>query len=580
MQLAINLLFKPKYNQLGCGLFGVASDDVNSINIDKLKILGIFNDSRGGHSCGVTIDGDIMIGTYTNKLFKDFISDNDVDVPDTVPTILGHTRYATGGAHNTENSHPFGYGNNQGMFRFIGTHNGSLHNKSELAKKFNVSETDTYKNAAKVTVTRDKIDSEILLECIYKSRSFEVLSLYEGAAALAFYDTTKPNVMYLYHGSSPKFKNATAIEERPLFYYQKDDNTLYYSSLKDSLKAIQSTKGEIISLPTNRVYKITDGNIATAEIFPIDRSKAGQFSTKVAATSNIPSYWNNTTKKWTASGSETRTLPASTAKTTSLKTTSSPLEDSFLKKRKSMDTKVHSEVIYYEKLRYFKGLNLLEGIYAVDNDMKLHHVSDTYADLLDKYKSMDKSELDPETLDKPIFVAFVKGIQLKTIKEYALLKENFSSYTLIQLSHAAAHPIKDITYEFGLAYLDGSSATKTFRPLFGEKIFELTYGTCRSVKDAEPKDYLQSLHLVPSDNKIEEDVLERMVSHHQGTTTPKASTEVEDEEWVVMYEENLLSVIENCKDSAEESIVDNTFQQTILSKLKAIQEFINTTLKL
>ena len=71
MQLGFNLLFKSKYNQMSCGLFGAAAGDVNDINIDKLKILGIFNDTRGGHSCGLSIDGDIIIGTYKNKLFKD-----------------------------------------------------------------------------------------------------------------------------------------------------------------------------------------------------------------------------------------------------------------------------------------------------------------------------------------------------------------------------------------------------------------------------------------------------------------------------------------------------------------------------
>jgi asparagine synthetase B (glutamine-hydrolysing) len=77
-------------------------------------------------------------------------------------------------------------------------------------------------------------NSEILLEIIYKN-GFKVLNDYNGAAALSFYDVKNPDTIYLYHGKSNLYKTTNElIEERPLFYYQAEDNLFYYSSLKES----------------------------------------------------------------------------------------------------------------------------------------------------------------------------------------------------------------------------------------------------------------------------------------------------------------------------------------------------------
>jgi len=251
MQLGFNLLFKPKYNQLACGLFGAAADDVNKINIDKVKILGIFNDIRGGHSCGISVDGDIILGTYKNKLFKDFITEHTIVQPDTLPVILGHTRKATGGLHNEDNAHPFGFGVNGDFYDFIGTHNGSLNNEKELAEMYDILDNETTISKFNHKNIRYKIDSEILLEIIYK-KGFSVLKDYNGAAALALYNTKKPNTIYLYHGASKKtLYNDEQVEERPLFYYQESENVVYYSSIKESLEAINDTNGEIKAFDHN-----------------------------------------------------------------------------------------------------------------------------------------------------------------------------------------------------------------------------------------------------------------------------------------------------------------------------------------
>ena len=225
-----------------CGIFGWVGKDPKDFNNEKFNILGIFNDERGGHSCGVYHDGEIYAGVYQQKLFRDFIVDNPNFNPGNQPIVIGHTRYATGGsAHTADNAHPFGFGSEQpehgSLYSFVGVHNGSIipFSVTELAEKYNIEP-----NSSKILETgnkmnRKKIDSEILLESIYKSKSFNPLNDYQGAAALIFSKTNEPNVCYFYHGKSYKNasdlnnKHSTPVEERPLFYYQHD-KIIYFSS--------------------------------------------------------------------------------------------------------------------------------------------------------------------------------------------------------------------------------------------------------------------------------------------------------------------------------------------------------------
>ena len=246
-----------------CGIMAWVGKNPKKFDKGKFDILGIFNDERGGHSCGVSVDGSIKIGIDGNKLYKKFISTNPYNTPLNVPTVIGHTRKATGGAHNKANAHPFGFGSvNAGKsFAFIGVHNGSLINERDLAKEFGIAS-----NAKVGNVHRNKIDSEILLECIYKSKNFKVLNQYIGAAALVFQRLDEPNVVYCYHGESKmNYYDKKTVEERPLFYYQETRNSLYISSIENSLTTIGGeVDKDIFSFDTNTIYKITDGDVSKA----------------------------------------------------------------------------------------------------------------------------------------------------------------------------------------------------------------------------------------------------------------------------------------------------------------------------
>ena len=93
-----------------CGLFGWVGRNPKTFNLDKLNILGVLNEERGRHSCGLAIDGLIKVGVKANKEYRDFAIDMAGTIPESHSVVIGHTRHATSGVHDMRNAHPFGFG--------------------------------------------------------------------------------------------------------------------------------------------------------------------------------------------------------------------------------------------------------------------------------------------------------------------------------------------------------------------------------------------------------------------------------------------------------------------------------------
>lgn len=251
-----------------CGIFGNITNKIENVNINNVHLLGVLNEERGTDSCGLFYDGEIYAGfEKDNSIYRNFALTINKN-PTKIPILMGHTRQASAGAAITiSNVHPFGFGNTEdGGFEFVGAHNGTLYNKEDLAKKFNVS----LKSGDRV-----KIDSEILLECIYKSKNFSVLELYNGAAALSFMDLIK-NKMYLFSGASSNYAGSAVTLERPLHVYVKDKNTIYYSSTFEPLVLIGGDESNVFQIENNVVYEFTPGDFENAVKHKIDRSAMTQ----------------------------------------------------------------------------------------------------------------------------------------------------------------------------------------------------------------------------------------------------------------------------------------------------------------
>lgn len=254
----IRSLFPKKSGFLYCGIFGGGFNiPINELIMEKLKILGMFNMSRGKDSCGY-YNGDVIEkGVYDKKEFFDFVVKNGIKYNNNGNNVfIGHCRNSTVGQNTEENAHPFNVDD-----MIVLAHNGTLSNHWQLCREYGI------------PMTNINVDSFALGKLLCKV-NYHILKEYEGAAALMIHNLKKSNSLYVYHGFSREFKySVEAKEERPL-YWMKAPYGVFVSSMKDSLQFI---KGEGYSepevVPHNCIMEIRNGVIIKKAVATVDRSE-------------------------------------------------------------------------------------------------------------------------------------------------------------------------------------------------------------------------------------------------------------------------------------------------------------------
>lgn len=248
-----------------CGIFGWHGSRLKTFNPYKIAILGLLNDSRGGDGCGLSVNGKIKKEAGKIEKFSDFLNKDIYEflLSNKENTVLGHARKTSVGKSILENTHPFGHGDYKDGFEVILTHNGTIHNYEDLAKKYNID-------------IEGGTDSYMLSKFLHEDFNtfLKILSEYNGAAAIAAYDR-KENTFILFKGESKRSNVSTIIdEERPLSIAYVDQSNFYYSSEKKHLLAAGFQEDKIIDLKTNTVFIFRNGEIISEH--KVDRSKSFQ----------------------------------------------------------------------------------------------------------------------------------------------------------------------------------------------------------------------------------------------------------------------------------------------------------------
>lgn len=241
-----------------CGLAGIITKSPRKFDYATFCTLGVANDSRGGDSCGVFIDGKYGYGTKDYKFFSNYFQDNEFLESIKESTVaLVHCRKASVGIIDETTAQPVVI-TKDGKVDFVVMHNGTIYNYKSLAEKY----------IPKVNIT-GMTDSQVMAHIFYNC-GYEVLNEYNGGAAFVIVD---------YRGGSPKtllFKGASrknyyAIkeeEERPLFYcIDKDNKELVFSSIWMYLMTLRRNC-ETYSVRANELLEFNGEELVTVGKFP------------------------------------------------------------------------------------------------------------------------------------------------------------------------------------------------------------------------------------------------------------------------------------------------------------------------
>lgn len=239
-----------------CGIFAYQSKDIDKTNwkevIANFKILGLYNDSRGGDNVGFYVNNKIYKNkNYLEKTAKNYLEKNNdlfnFDKPAT-SLLLGHSRKGSVGGKDLDNAHPFEIEIENDAL--IGVHNGTIKNWKELLKQYNLENN---------TIT---VDSQAIFTILANNKNnYSVFEKYEGAGTFIWFYKSDPSTIYLFKGASKEYRTSISVmEERPLFYYEDEEGT-YFSSIKDSLSIIAPDKKKVNNINTNIVYVIKNNII-------------------------------------------------------------------------------------------------------------------------------------------------------------------------------------------------------------------------------------------------------------------------------------------------------------------------------
>lgn len=240
------------------------------------RTLLIMDTVRGEHSTGVSIVTNAgAVSTYKQvgnpyELFDSMRYNTAIN--GNCAALIGHNRYATKGAVNKTNAHPFTHGD------ITGCHNGTLTKQHLLpdSTKFNV-------------------DSENIMYAIDKNGAEATIKKLCGAYALTWYDQAEDKV------------NLVRNKERPLcMSYAKDRKTIFWASEAWMLQVAAAKAG----LEIGEVFTVKTGRLISIPVPSEYPAAVKEFSVDTITHKEVQEYVEPVVKKSeTSSTSSTKELP-------------------------------------------------------------------------------------------------------------------------------------------------------------------------------------------------------------------------------------------------------------------------------
>lgn len=233
-----------------CGIFGFINTKESKLDKRSFNILGVNNDSRGGDSCGIFIDGKVEYGVNKTKLYSNFFKESKLlKETNKCKIALGHCRKASVGNISLETAQPVVLYNDKNEVEFVVIHNGTIHNYKELATKY-IPDIDI----------KGLTDSQVMARIFYYT-GYDCLEEYYGGAVFVIVDyrSGTPRV-FAFKGASKQYSTSSnEIEERPFYFIQNED-TFLFSSISTYLECIIPDSSYYTLVP-NQLIEIADDDI-------------------------------------------------------------------------------------------------------------------------------------------------------------------------------------------------------------------------------------------------------------------------------------------------------------------------------
>ncbi len=555
-------------------------------NPDKLKLLGIYNTTRGTDACGIVINDKIIKGIKDQANFSDFIEKNDINCLEEHKNkiVLIHTRSASNKTtkDDPECAHPLIVTSKKNVKKLIGVHNGTITNHGKLAKEFNVKE--------------GKIDSQTMMNILADSdtnpKLLQVLKEYDGAAALVWYHPNKPNVLKIFKGGTYKNKKLTELEEeRPLYIYKESDNNYYISSIQESLYAIGGDINSVSSLPLNCLITITPGE--KHQIIPINRVVIDEYSVvdySYGYGAASKPYYNAGFKNLTVPTKPKISLPYQ-----AIKDDRNKFLNAFInytvnripdkpKKNNAGGVIIENEPYLLDqgqfgaKIFYWKGRYTRNGhIVGSDRKFVLTKELDIYG--FEKDKSTD---IDEDDFKK---YYFYQGLLLKNEKAadevQAFLDKD--EYHFYKFDKSGVDPFKICKFVFGLSTAQddmtgacrndkGHWVSDKFTPMFDyDKVYEYVSGAFKTAKILEKLEVADILRVTDLFEKSEKEIVTPTIT--PVVVLPEAN-KTNNHSSVPFVNPTSTKVIKDLKEIEDEKELIRNLTYDVISSMNTLHELL------
>lgn len=297
-----------------CGLFGVITTKPTKLNKTIFNVLGVENDTRGGDSCGIFIDGEVEYGVNENKYYSNFFKTSKLlKATKKCSIALGHCRKASVGVINETTAQPIVLTNDDGKIEFVVMHNGTIYNYKELARKY----------IPEIDIT-NLTDSQVMARIFYY-KGYDVLNEYYGGAVFVIVDyrENKPKILLWKGASKQNSACLNKTEERP-FKFTVSNDKFIFSSLGTYLEVFSNDT--IYTLIPNNLIEVCEGDVYSVAEYKRDDVTQSSYYPKTTTyfeddndvfysesyyydtRNTIPSKTTNTTKETVKDNKERLTI--------------------------------------------------------------------------------------------------------------------------------------------------------------------------------------------------------------------------------------------------------------------------------